>query len=140
MSNSPSESTVKIKLPAQAPMKEYQKYIYQLEALHGWLDVDLIHNCFLMGEEVGELFKAIRKHQRYFEEHLPQEEEQSKKEIAEELVDVFNYLVAIANRLEIDLEKAFRYKNQINQTRTWSNSSSSTESATDLVPIEDPQS
>ena len=118
MSN-PSPSS--IHLPAQASMKEYQKYIYQLESMHGWLDVDLVHNCFLMGEEVGELFKAVRKHQRYFEEHRPQEEEQSKKEIAEEIIDVFNYLIAIANRLEIDLEKAFRYKNQLNQTRTWSN-------------------
>ena len=52
---------------------------------------------------------------------------QSKKDIAEEIVDVFNYLIAIANRLEIDLEKAFRYKNQLNQTRTWSNDLPSTE-------------
>ena len=131
MSTSPSPQ---IQLPAQASMKDYQKYIYQLESMHGWLDVDLIHNCFLMGEEIGELFKAIRKHQRYFEEHHPQEEEQSKKEIAEEIVDVFNYLIAIANRLEIDLEKAFRYKNQLNQSRTWSNNQSTTEEKVDDHP------
>ena len=34
-------------------------------------------------------------------------------------VDVLNYLLAIANRLEIDVEDAFRRKNQTNQGRTW---------------------
>lgn len=100
-------------------MADYQRYIHQLEALHGWLDVDLVHSCFLMGEEVGELFKAVRKHLRYFEEHDPQGEGASRQEIAHELVDVLNYLLAIANRLNIDLEGAFRHKNLINQGRTW---------------------
>jgi NTP pyrophosphatase (non-canonical NTP hydrolase) len=109
-----------IQLARKASMQEYQRYIYQLEALHQWLDVDLVHNCFLMGEEVGELFKAIRKHQRFFvEEHSEAEEQSSREHIGEELVDVFNYLIAIANRLEIDLEEAFRRKNEINQNRSW---------------------
>ena len=121
---SPSQSITspsKINLVENAPMSEYQRYIYELEAMHGWLDVDLVHNCFLMGEEVGELFKAIRKHQRYFEEHDPQSEEDSKAHIAEELVDVFNYLIAIANRLGVNFEEAFRRKNLINQGRSWGN-------------------
>ena len=108
-----------IHLPVGAALQEYQRYIYQLETLHDWLSVDLIHNCFLMGEEVGELFKAIRKHQRYFEEHDPASEDVSKAQVAEELVDIFNYLIAIANRLNIDLESAFREKNRINQIRKW---------------------
>ena len=122
-----SEETDRIRLNQSAPMLEYQNYIYQLEKMHGWLDVDLVHNCFLMGEEVGELFKAIRKHQRYFEEHDPQSEQESKAHIGEELVDVFNYLLAIANRLNIDLEEAFRRKNRINQSRTWSQATSNDE-------------
>ena len=108
-----------ISLSKDAPMSEYQRYIHQLEALHGWLDVDLINNCFLMGEEVGELFKAVRKHQRFYVEDAPQAEAQSVEHIGEELVDVMNYLIAIANRLEIDLEGAFRRKNGINQGRSW---------------------
>lgn len=111
---------IPIELPKNAPMSAYQNYIYQLEAMHGWLEVDLINNCFLMGEEVGELFKAIRKHQRFFIEEAPTEEAQSKQEIGEEIVDVMNYLIAVANRLEIDLEEAFRRKNKLNQGRTWS--------------------
>jgi NTP pyrophosphatase (non-canonical NTP hydrolase) len=108
-------------------MAKYQEYIAKLEELHGWLDVDLIHNCFLMGEEVGELFKAIRRHERYFDQNdVPTDgptkdvHQGNKAQVAEELVDVFNYLLAIANRLDIDLEDAFRQKNERNQTRSWS--------------------
>lgn len=111
-----------IKLPTGAALSEYQRYIHQLETMHGWLDVDLINNCFLMGEEVGELFKAIRKHQRFFVENAPEAEAKSVEHIGEEIIDVMNYLIAIANRLEIDLESAFRRKNEINQGRSWSDS------------------
>lgn len=112
-------SNTPIVLPQDASMKEFQRYIYELESMHGWLNVDLINNCFLMGEEVGELFKAVRKHQRYFVEEHPEEATMSRVHIGEELVDVFNYLLAIANRLDIDMEEAFRRKNAINQNRSW---------------------
>ena len=103
-------------LPKNAAMSDYQKLIHDLETHHGWLDVDLIHNCFLMGEEIGELFSAIRQHENYYKSGNA---DGSKAAIAEELVDVFNYLLAIANRLDIDLEDAFRRKNARNFERTW---------------------
>lgn len=111
-----------IELPEGAPMREYQRYVHALEAMHGWLDVDLVHNCFLMGEEVGELFKAVRRARRMFEEGgAPTGDASARRdEVADELVDVLNYLLAIANRLDIDLEEAFRRKNAANQARTWS--------------------
>jgi NTP pyrophosphatase (non-canonical NTP hydrolase) len=120
MSNSDHQSSEeKIKLPINAPMKAYQDYINQLENLHGWQDVDLVHNCFLMGEEVGELFKGVRKYLNYASENHQSPQDKAKQNIAEEIVDVFNYLLAIANRLEIDVEEAFRDKNKTNQNRTW---------------------
>ena len=103
-------------LPEQPTMQMYQKLVYELEKHHGWLDVDLVHNCFLMGEEVGELFAAIRRYTRYFNEG---DGVTSKAAIAEEIVDILNYLLAIANRLEIDVETAFREKNARNFERTW---------------------
>jgi NTP pyrophosphatase (non-canonical NTP hydrolase) len=109
-----------ITLPDNASMKEYQRYIHELEALHGWLKVDLVHNCFLMGEEVGELFKAVRRYNRLFDEGRAAPPEQARAAVAEELVDVFNYLLAIANRTGVDLEEAFRKKNALNQERKWS--------------------
>ncbi len=108
-------------------MAEYQRYIHALEKMHDWLDVDLVHNCFLMGEEVGELFKAVRRYERYYEsdDRAPGRQEEAedgasrKTELAEELVDVMNYIMAIANRVGVDLEQAFRKKNARNQRRTW---------------------
>ena len=103
-------------------MARYQQYIHELEALHGWLNVDLVHNCFLMGEEVGELFKAVRRYQRKWEDadKATPDEAQAKAAVGEEIVDVLNYLLAIANRLDIDVEDAFRAKNARNQRRSWS--------------------
>ena len=109
-----------ITLPDDATMKDYQRYIHELETLHGWLKVDLVHNCFLMGEEVGELFKAVRRYNKLFDEGKSTPPEEARAHLAEELVDVFNYLVAIANRTGVDLEQAFRDKNARNQQRTWS--------------------
>lgn len=109
-----------IQLPEPATMKDYQDYIAQLESKMGWTDVDLIHNCFLMGEEVGELFKSVRRVSRYFDQAGDHAlDDQRKQAVAEEIVDVFNYLMAIANRLEIDVEAAFRQKNTHNQQRVW---------------------
>jgi NTP pyrophosphatase (non-canonical NTP hydrolase) len=110
-----------IELPEGAPMARLQTYVHDLEALHGWLEVDLVHNCFLMGEEVGELFKAVRKYEKLFAqgEAAPVDAEAARAHVGEEIVDVLNYLLAIANRLEIDVEAAFRAKNARNQTRTW---------------------
>ena len=110
-----------IELAEDAPMARYQSYIHELEAAKGWLDVDLVHNCFLMGEEVGELFKAVRKVNHLFDQGDAPAEERAALvgHVGEELVDVLNYLLAIANRLDIDVEQAFRKKNARNQTRTW---------------------
>jgi len=110
-----------IELEPSAPLASYQQYIEELERLHGWRDVDLVRNCFLMGEEVGELFKAVRKYERLFETEATHGRDRgaAKEHVGEEIVDVMNYLLAIANRLDIDLEAAFRAKNARNQTRTW---------------------
>lgn len=117
------EQLPQIVLPPGASLGEYQRYIHELEALHGWLDNDLVHNCFLMGEEMGELFKAVRRQLRYYDEDpaaAGQHEAAARKaHVAEELVDVLNYVLAIANRLDIDLEAAFVAKNALNQQRSW---------------------
>lgn len=101
---------------------DLQKFVHDLEAFHGWLNVDLVHNVFLMVEEVGELAKAIRKYEKIFPEPAAAptpEREAARLHVGEELVDVLNYLLAIANRLDIDLEAAFRAKNARNLERRW---------------------
>ena len=112
----PQDVHPKPSLPDTPTMGDYQRFVHGMEAYHGWLDVDLIHNCFLMGEEVGELFKAIRRYEKYF---AKPKETDCREEVAEEIVDVFNYLCALANRLDIDIDAAFRQKNTRNLERRW---------------------
>ncbi len=110
-----------IELPDGANMRAYQDYIHRLESEKGWLEVDLVHTCFLMGEEVGELFKAVRKVNHLFDQgETPQQDRHALvAEVGDEIIDVLNYLLAVANRLEIDVEQAFRSKNTLNQKRHW---------------------
>lgn len=115
----PQGQPTEITLRPGASMAEYQRYIHELEALKGWLDVDLVHNCFLMGEEMGELFQAIRRLLKVYPQQDKAPPADPKRAVAEEIVDVFNYLIALANRLDIDLEAAFRDKNAENQGRSW---------------------
>jgi NTP pyrophosphatase (non-canonical NTP hydrolase) len=68
----------------------------------------------LMGEEVGELFKAVRK-----SEGLSIDSNSTFTEIGDELTDIIIYLCAIANRKNIDLESAFREKEEKNKQRIW---------------------
>lgn len=110
-------------LPDVPTLRDLQAAVHTMEAHHGWLTVDLVHNCFLMGEEVGELFKAVRKYEKLFGEAAkgaPPNDQVAQDHVGDEIIDVFNYLCAIANRLDIDLEAAFRRKNGENMQRTWS--------------------
>jgi len=98
-------------------LKDFQQYILEIENERG-LQTDIFHYCLLMGEEVGELFKAIRKNENH------QIDSNSKVgSIEEELADVFIFVCAIANKYHIDLEEVFRKKEKINAERTWGKSS-----------------
>jgi NTP pyrophosphatase (non-canonical NTP hydrolase) len=68
----------------------------------------------LLGEEVGELFKAVRKATR-----MGIDQEASVAPVGDELADVLICLCCVANRFGIDLERAFRDKETRNNTRTW---------------------
>lgn len=105
--------------PNPPTLAEHQRYIHDLEALHGWLHQGLVENCFRMGEEVGELFTAVRRVQKVDPDADPEEHARRVAHVGEEIVDVMNYLLAIANRLDIDVAKAFVEKNQRNEGRTW---------------------
>lgn len=95
-------------------LKDFQDYVQKMEKERGFDGEQILQKCLLLGEEVGELFKAIRKKDKIKIDH------NSKfGSIDEELADVFIYICAIANRFNIDIEKAFRGKEKINQKRIW---------------------
>lgn len=95
-------------------LANFQKYVTELEVERGFSDQTIIDKCLLMGEEIGELFKAVRK-----SEGLSVDSNSTFTEIGDELTDVFIYLCAIANRKNINLESAFRAKEEKNKNRTW---------------------
>ena len=61
-------------------------------------------------EEFGELAENIRKNVRYDGKNI-------KGTIEEEIFDVFYYIIAIANDYEIDLEKIFYIKDEVNEIK-----------------------
>jgi len=61
-------------------------------------------------EEVGELAEVIRKDKRMTGDNI-------KGTIEEEISDVLYYVAMIANTYDIDLETAFRLKEQLNKKR-----------------------
>ena len=95
-------------------LADFQKYVSELEQERGFASQTTIDKCLLLGEEVGELFKAVRK-----SEGLLVDSNSNFSEIADELADIFIYLCAIANRNGIDLEVAFRSKEEKNKQRKW---------------------
>lgn len=95
-------------------LENFQQYVSELEIERGFASQTIIDKCLLLGEEVGELFKAIRK-----TEGLLIDSNSNFSEIGDELTDIFIYLCAIANRKGIDLETAFRGKEEKNKKRTW---------------------
>lgn len=92
----------------------FQNYVAELETERGFANQTIIDKCLLLGEEVGELFKAVRK-----SEGLAVDSNSSFTEIGDEFTDIFIYLCAIANRKGIDLEEAFRKKEVKNKQRIW---------------------
>ena len=95
-------------------LADFQKYVSELEEERGFSSQTIIDKCLLLGEEVGELFKAVRK-----SEGLLIDTNSNFTEIGDELTDILIYVCAIANRKNIDLEKAFRSKEEKNKKRVW---------------------
>jgi NTP pyrophosphatase (non-canonical NTP hydrolase) len=101
-------------LTEKPTLKIFQQYVSELETERGFASQTIIDKCLLLGEEVGELFKAVRK-----SEGLAVDSKSNFTEIGDELADIFIYLCAIANRKGIDLETAFLKKEEKNKQRVW---------------------
>lgn len=98
----------------ESPLHKLQEYVALTEIQRHFDTQNSVEKCLLLGEEVGELFKAVRK-----SSGLAVDPQSDTKEVGNELADILNYLLAIANRFQIDLGEAFLTKELINQTRTW---------------------
>jgi NTP pyrophosphatase (non-canonical NTP hydrolase) len=104
----------KLELKQKPTLGDFQAYVKQLELDRGFTDQNALEKCLLMGEEMGELFKAVRKSLS-----LKTDVNSTIGSVKEELADMLIYLCAIANRFDIDMEQAFREKEEINKLREW---------------------
>lgn len=101
-------------LAIKPTLKDIQEYVIRLEEERGFSEQTVLQKCLMLGEEVGELFKAVRKQQ-----NIKIDANSKFGTIEEELADILIFVSSIANRYEIDLEKAFRDKEEINKMRIW---------------------
>ena len=103
-----------LKLKADPTLRDFQEYVKKLEDERGFTQQNAIEKCLLLGEEMGELFKAVRKTVK-----LKTDVNANIGPIDEEIADMMIYLCSIANRFDIDIEQAFRRKEEHNKKRTW---------------------
>ena len=86
-----------------------------MKSIRNFNTTDCFYECCLFAEECGEVISAIRKNTHGGSIGSGS----SKGNIGEELADVFMYVCSLANMFDIDLEKAFREKEEKNKKRIW---------------------
>jgi NTP pyrophosphatase (non-canonical NTP hydrolase) len=101
-------------ITSDLPLYRLQAYVAAKEVERQFDQQSARDKCLLLGEEVGELFKAVRK-----TSGLGVDPHSDVKTVGHELADILNFLLAIANRYDIDLGQAYVAKEKINQERRW---------------------
>lgn len=104
------------KLPQAPTLPQLQQYMARTCEERGWDQTDVLETFLLFSEEIGELAKAIRNRRGLYTEKGKIIEQD---ELESEFADVFGYLLELANKFEVDLESAFRKKEEINNQRQW---------------------
>ena len=104
-----------LELKENPTLKDFQTYVLQMKQERGFNTTDKFYECCLLAEECGEVISAIRKNSK----NGSIGSGSVAGNVAEELADVFIYLCSLANMHDIDLEQAFREKEEKNKNRTW---------------------
>lgn len=95
-------------------LDDFQKYIAEMVQERGFEKETVPEMFMLFLEECGEFAKAARKTQ-----NIKSDKKSQEFYLADEAADVFMYLLDICNAFDIDLEKAFREKEEKNKKRKW---------------------
>ena len=95
-------------------LAEIQKFFKKKADQRGFSDETPQDIILFLIEELGELAKAIRK-----KSGLKIDNQSRIPEIEDELADVFNYIIHLANQLNIDLAEIFYKKEEKNSKRKW---------------------
>lgn len=102
-------------LNEKSSLKEIQDYAKKMIIARGFEEETLQDLLMLLTEEVGELAKEIRKTKK----HKLDQNADKTPNLANEIADVFNYLLAICVAEDIDLLETFKNKEAINLQREW---------------------
>jgi NTP pyrophosphatase (non-canonical NTP hydrolase) len=100
-------------LPANPTLADYQKYVEDMCVQRKFND-DVPQKFMMLMEEVGEMSKAARKGVG-----MKIADNAAKQNIAHEAADVLIVLIGLCNMLGINLEQAFREKEEQNKQRIW---------------------
>lgn len=106
------KSTLHLK-PAPT-LKDFQKYVARLVKERGFEKETIAQIFMLFLEECGEMAKAARK-----SAGMKTDKKSKEYRLDHEIADVFMYLLDICNHFGVDLEQAFRDKEEINKKRSW---------------------
>ena len=101
-----------LELKKDPTLKDFQKYIAEMKKERGFNTTDKFYECCLLAEECGEVISAVRKNSKSGSIGSGS----TAGNVAEELADVFIYVCSLANMHNIDLEQAFRNKEEKKQT------------------------
>ena len=105
------------KLNENNTLQEVQKYIKDVIEIRGFSNQEIEKTMLLLLEEVGELAKSIRKSSTNM--GIDKNKLNHYDTVESEVADVFIVLCNICNKLDIDLYKALKDKEQENIMRTW---------------------
>ena len=103
-------------IPDNPTLGDLQNHIKKIGEERAWDKNNYLEIFLLLSEEFGELAKAVRNYAGLYTE---KNKVKNKFELEEEFADVLNYLFDLANCFDIDLENAFRKKDEINAGRVW---------------------
>ena len=105
------------KLNPNNTLPEVQQYIKDVIKIRGFANQEIEKAMLVLLEEVGELAKAIRKNATNI--CVDKNKIDSYSSIESEIADVFIVLTTICNKLDIDLFKVIKDKEEENIKRDW---------------------
>lgn len=105
------------KLNENNTLKEVQQYIKDVIEIRGFANQEIEKTMLLLLEEVGELAKSIRKNATNMS--IDKNKINNYDTIESEVADVFIVLSSVCNKLDIDLYKALKDKEEENIKRIW---------------------
>lgn len=122
MSQNPTPSIpAGLTFPETSQLTDLQAHMRKLCDHFGW-HMPPEKKFLLLTEEIGELAKAIRKMEKITvdtQQMVGKTPQDLHDNLAEELADMFSYLMDIANSYDIDLGQAYTEKMSANFSRSW---------------------